>query len=57
MNALVIALVVCIVGRYGTVRAWDTTELEMFDLIEEMNVNFYDFLKVPSVSQRYKSVL
>ncbi|KAM3171940.1 hypothetical protein ACTXT7_015579 [Hymenolepis weldensis] len=28
-------------------KAWDQSELEIFDLMEEMKVNFYEFLNVP----------
>lgn len=31
--------------------AWDQSELEIFDLIEEINQNFYDVLGVPQVSR------
>lgn len=31
--------------------AWDTDQMEVFDLVEEMNnINFYQFLDVPEVS-------
>jgi DnaJ family protein C protein 1 len=29
--------------------AWDQSELEIFDLVEEINQNFYDLLGVPQV--------
>ncbi|CAL8102103.1 unnamed protein product [Calicophoron daubneyi] len=28
-------------------RAWGTKEMEMFDLVDELKMNFYDFLQVP----------
>lgn len=31
-------------------QAWDQSDLEMFDLMEEMSTNFYDFLNVPTVN-------
>lgn len=31
--------------------SWDTNDLELFDLVEEVNQNFYEFLGVPSVSR------
>jgi hypothetical protein len=31
--------------------AWDQSELEIFDLVEEINQNFYDLLGVPQVGQ------
>lgn len=34
-----------------TIWAWDTDQMEVFDLVEEMNnINFYQFLDVPEVS-------
>lgn len=31
--------------------AWDSDQMEVFDLVEEMNnINFYQFLDVPEVS-------
>lgn len=33
----------------GNVSAWDQEELEIFDLVEEINENFYTILKVQQV--------
>lgn len=33
----------------GIVSAWDQEELEIFDLVEEINENFYTILKVQQV--------
>lgn len=33
----------------GNVRAWDQEQLEIFDLVEEINANFYTVLKVNQV--------
>lgn len=33
------------------VSAWDQDELEIFDLVEEINQNFYTVLKVDQVSK------
>lgn len=30
--------------------AWDTEELEVFDVVEEVNQNFYELLGVPQVN-------
>lgn len=30
--------------------AWDTEELEIFDLVEEINRNFYEFMGITQVS-------
>jgi DnaJ family protein C protein 1 len=32
------------------VHCWDNEELEIFDLVEEVNTNFYTLLGVPEVS-------
>jgi hypothetical protein len=31
------------------VHCWDNEELEIFDLVEEVNINFYTLLGVPEV--------
>lgn len=37
-----------------SIQAWDTDQMEVFDLVEEMNnINFYQFLEVPEVSFIY----
>lgn len=33
--------------------AWDTEELEIFDLVEEINQNFYTVLGVQQVLQKF----
>lgn len=35
----------------GTVTAWDNEELEIFDVVEEVNQNFYEMLGVKQVRQ------
>lgn len=30
--------------------SWDSEQLEVFDVVEEIKVNFYEFLKVPQVN-------
>lgn len=47
------ALIAIIVFTINTpsVLAWDSDQMEVFDLVEEMNnINFYQFLDVPEVS-------
>jgi len=40
-----------------SIQAWDTDQMEVFDLVEEMNnINFYQFLEVPEVSIIYTSL-
>ncbi len=36
------------------VYAWDTEELEIFDLVEEINQNFYNVLGVQQVCLKFK---
>ena len=33
--------------------AWDNAELELFDLVEEVNANFYDVLGVGQVRNKF----
>lgn len=42
-------LIIFIVGT-KTSFAWDNDELEIFDLVEEINENFYKILNVEQVS-------
>lgn len=47
------ALIAIIVFAINTpsVLGWDSDQMEVFDLVEEMNnINFYQFLDVPEVS-------
>jgi len=37
--------------KTSCIYAWDSQQMEVFDLVEEMNnINFYQFLGVPEVS-------
>lgn len=40
-------LAVCFVTIFSYSRAWDNDELEVFDVVEEVNQNFYTVLNVP----------
>jgi len=43
--------VVVLALNTASIQAWDTDQMEVFDLVEEMNnINFYQFLEVPEVS-------
>lgn len=47
------ALIAIIIFATNTpsISAWDSDQMEVFDLVEEMNnINFYQFLDVPEVS-------
>lgn len=47
LSLIVIALAICT----HSIWAWDSDQMEVFDLVEEMNnINFYQFLEVPEVS-------
>lgn len=41
--------VLCFLDVYQFTNAWDNDELEVFDVVEEVNQNFYDVLGVPQV--------
>lgn len=43
-------VLICIAGTKQTF-AWDNDELEIFDLVEEINENFYKILNVEQVSE------
>lgn len=50
---LALFVVVFAINTVST-QAWDTDQMEVFDLVEEMNnINFYQFLEVPEVSTIY----
>ena len=40
-----ISLLLC----WGSVEAWSNDEYELFDLVEEVNKNFYELLEIPNV--------
>lgn len=42
-------LVLCILVLYNikSVLSWDSAQLEVFDVVEEVKVNFYEFLSIP----------
>lgn len=44
---LLVALTISSTEVYG----WDTEELEIFDLVEEINKNFYNFMGIAQVRQ------
>jgi len=47
---LALILVVLTINTVS-IQAWDSDQMEVFDLVEEMNnINFYKFLEVPEVS-------
>lgn len=44
-------IAIMLVMNIGSIWAWDSDQMEVFDLVEEMNnINFYQFLEVPEVS-------
>ena len=46
-HSFLLAFFVCLLPNLS--RAWDQEELDMFDLVEEINENFYDVLGVLQV--------
>lgn len=45
-------LLLFLLAAAGPVRAWESADLELFDLVEEVQLNFYEFLGVQQVSAR-----
>lgn len=46
---LTLVAVMCVIN-IQSICAWDSDQMEVFDLVEEMNnINFYQFLEVPEV--------
>lgn len=45
-------LLLFLLAAVGPVRAWESGDLELFDLVEEVQLNFYEFLGVQQVSAR-----
>lgn len=43
-------IVLVLLVNTGDVFAWDSEELEVFDVVEEVNQNFYEFLNISQVS-------
>uniref|UniRef100_A0A5K3F3D3 DnaJ homolog subfamily C member 2 n=1 Tax=Mesocestoides corti TaxID=53468 RepID=A0A5K3F3D3_MESCO len=50
MVGLVVLALVCLLGQPFGSQAWVQADLEMFDLIEELDKNFYEFLNVPNTA-------
>lgn len=49
-NVLTFILIVSVLFGYNGVHSWDNEELELFDLVEEINENFYKLLGVEEVN-------
>lgn len=43
-------LLLLVLAAVGPARAWESADLELFDLVEEVQSNFYEFLGVQQVS-------
>lgn len=50
VSLLLIFRVLYFFNVYDVANAWDNDELEVFDVVEEVNQNFYEVLGVPQVS-------
>lgn len=49
-----LAIITALVIATPSILAWDSDQMEVFDLVEEMNnINFYQFLDVPEVSNLF----
>lgn len=48
-SELYIFLFLFILSKSANVHGWDSTDLELFDLVEEVKVNFYDVLGLQQV--------
>lgn len=46
----ILGLLTLITLNINNVSAWDQDELEIFDLVEEINENFYTILKIDQVN-------
>lgn len=44
-----VVLVSIFLVSFQTVNCWDDYEMDLFDLVEEINMNFYDYLGVTQV--------
>lgn len=49
VSLLLIFRILYFFNVYGVINAWDNDELEVFDVVEEVNQNFYEILGVPQV--------
>lgn len=47
---LLLLLLLFVLAVVRPVRAWESGDLELFDLVEEVQLNFYEFLGVQQVS-------
>ncbi|CAK9817926.1 DnaJ homolog subfamily C member 1 [Anthophora plagiata] len=50
VSLLLIFRVLYFFNVYGVANAWDNDELEVFDVVEEVNQNFYEVLGVPQAA-------
>lgn len=48
---LATAVYIVMVISCTMVHGWDTEELEIFDLVEEINKNFYEFMGISQVNK------
>lgn len=49
-------LAVCLFESFKEALCWDNDELELFDLVEEINENFYTLLGIEEVTARARAV-
>jgi len=53
LTGLGICFLALLVGNVQANGWGDAAEMEMYDLIEELGKNFYDFLEIPAVSVKW----
>jgi len=63
LDPLAIVLACCLLlGATGGAHAWHSEELEIFDLVEEVNRNFYEFMGInqtatgPEVKRAFRTL-
>ncbi|ERE77610.1 putative dnaJ subfamily C member 1 [Cricetulus griseus] len=57
LSSSVWLLLLFLLAAVGPVRAWESGDLELFDLVEEVQLNFYEFLGVQQLVVSYGSFL
>lgn len=56
-TALLTSLLLSLILGSSFSHAWSQVELDLFDLVEEVNENFYDFLHIPQVKNKNHDIL
>ena len=56
-TALLTSLLLSLILGSSFSHAWSQVELDLFDLVEEVNENFYDFLHIPQVKKNMTVII